>query len=167
LATLAAAGAAFAQQPTAERRAAVLEEVSACRTLTDSAERLACYDRAVVALDQAEQSGQLVVMDRAQVQEVKREAFGFNLGSLRFLERGDPDATELREVVFTVERASKAYDGKWTIYMENGQVWRQTDTNTLSRPPKQGSQAAIRSAALGSFFINVDGQKAIRAARVQ
>ena len=67
-------------------------------------------------------------------------------------------------------RAWRAYqqgDGKWSLELEDGAVWVQTESATLGRRPKDGSTVEIRKAAMGSYFINIDGQRAIRAKRVK
>ena len=59
-----------------------LNGVFACAGIADSVERLACYDSAVSSLQQAEATGELVTVTRADIAEVERDAFGFNLPSL-------------------------------------------------------------------------------------
>ena len=62
-------------------------------------------------------------------------------------------------------RAWKDSDGKWMVELDSGAVWRQADTKDLFKPPHKGSTVEIRSASLGSYFMNIDGQTAIRAKR--
>ena len=51
-------------------------------------DRLACFDAAAARLDEAEKKGDIVVVDRRQAQEVRRQAFGFTLPSLTLFDRG-------------------------------------------------------------------------------
>ena len=44
-------------------------------------------------------------------------------------------------------------------------VWAQTDDESINIEPHKGSTVAIRKAALGSFFCNVEGQRAVRCER--
>jgi hypothetical protein len=159
---LAAAGGAQAASTDAGR-AAVLQAVVNCRAVSDTAARLACYDAAAARLDEAEAKGEVVVMDREQTRQARREAFGFTLPSLAIFERGDSE--KMDRVTFKVARATEANDGTWTIELDAGAVWRQTDTERLSRRPKPGSTVEVRSASMGSYFMNVDGQRAIRVRR--
>ena len=147
-------------------RAPVLKAVVDCRAITDGAARLACYDAAAATLDEAESKGDVVVLDREQRQQARREAFGFTLPSFDIFSRGEP-AEQLDRVSYKVARAWQANDGTWTMELDSGAVWRQTDQEQLSRRPKQGATVEIRNAALGSYFMNVDGQRAIRVKRVQ
>lgn len=163
LAALAAGGNAAAQAKDA-RRADVLQAVVDCRAVPDTAARLACYDAAAARLDEAEAKGEVVVMDREQTRQARREAFGFSLPSFSMFSRGEPEAKMDRES-FKVAQAWEANDGTWTIELDTGAIWRQTDGERLSRRPKPGGTVEIRSAAMGGFFMNVDGQRAIRVKR--
>lgn len=163
---LSAAGAAYAQTraPAATDRAEALKQLSACRAIADDAQRLACFDQAAAGIESAERSGELVVMDRGQVREAKRSLFGFDVSGLNFFDRGD-QPVQVDNVSLTVERAYRADGGKWVMVMTDGQVWRQIDNEQVAAPPKKGSRAEIRRAALGSYFLNIDGQRAVRARR--
>src|SRR5215469_3281282 len=68
---------------------AILEALIKCRTVPDNAERLACFDKAAAAVERATSNGDLVALDREQRRQARRQAFGFLLPSLSFLERGE------------------------------------------------------------------------------
>lgn len=168
LAGLALSAPAFARAPAADTagRAAALKTLSDCRAITDDTARLACYDAASAAIEHAETSGELVVVDRGQVRDAKRSLFGFDTSAMNFFDRGPSETrVEVENVTLTIDRAYRADGGKWVMVMTDGQIWRQIDTNGPYDPPKHGSKAEIRKAALGSYFVNVDGQTAIRARR--
>ena len=146
-------------------RPATLQAVIDCRAVSEAAARLACYDAAAARLDEAEAKGDIVVMDREQTRQARREAFGFTLPSFDLFSRGE-SAEKLDRASFKVVRAwESGANGQWSMELDSGAVWRQTDSETLSRRPKPGSTVEIRSAALGSYFMNVDGQRAIRVKR--
>ena len=75
-------------------RTAVSQAISDCRKLADRDARLDCYDKAANAFDEAQAQGQVVVVDRAQVREVKRQAFGFNMPSLNLFARGPKEGAD-------------------------------------------------------------------------
>ena len=50
----------------------------ACRALTDSAARLACYDKAAATISDAINAKELVMIDKAKAAEVKRSLFGYS-----------------------------------------------------------------------------------------
>lgn len=152
-----------------------LEALLDCRALKGDAERLACFDRASAALAQAEAGGAVVVMDRAKVEAVRRQAFGFSIPSIADLMprvrtgAGSAAAAEpepsLRQIEASVASARLGRDGKWVLTLDNGAVWRQTDTESLLREPRPGSRVVIKAAALGSYLMSVDGQRSFRARR--
>ena len=148
-----------------KKRAAVLQQVLDCRTLTDQAERLACYDAAVGKMDQAEKSGDIVVVDRDQVREAKKAAFGFEMPHFTIFDRGEKPE-KIDHVTGVVSEAYVNKDGKWVVVLEDGAKWVQVDSEAVYNAPHKGSTADIRTAAMGSFFLKLDGQRAIRAHRV-
>jgi hypothetical protein len=145
-------------------RAPALQAVIDCRPLTDAAQRLACYDKAAAGLDQAEAKGEVVVVDREQVREAGRQAFGFSFRMPEVFTRGEKPET-LDQLTATAARAYQGADGKWTVELEDGAVWRQVDSEPVKRAPKKGSKVELRKAAMGSYFMNIDGQRAVRAQR--
>lgn len=165
LALLAGADPASAQGP-GDARSQVFQGLMDCKAKSDPTERLACYDAAVGAMDAAEKKGDIVVVDREQAKAVRRQAFGFSLPSLAMFEKGETPE-ELDRVALKVERAYRGGDGKWVFELEGGAVWAQNDSEALFREPKGGSKVEIRKASMGSYFMNVDGQRAIRARRVK
>jgi hypothetical protein len=148
----------------APARAAVLKDLTACRAIGDPTLRLDCYDKAVATLDQAEASGDVVVVDRAQAQAARRQAFGFNLSALSILNR-NATKEEVDNLSATATEAYRNGDGKWIIVLDSGAHWRQIDDADLNNPPHQGSKIRIRRASLGSFVMNIDGQPYIRVHR--
>ena len=161
------AAAAAAQTPPLQR-AGALDQVFACAAVTGETERLACYDQAVGRLRQAETSGEVVTVDRAQAEEIERDAFGFSLPSLPRLfgrERGaEPAFTELRLEIARVESRPNL-PARFT--MSNGQVWTQIGTEAV-RNVRPGGAVTVRRAALGSFLMSVEaGGAAIRVRRTQ
>jgi hypothetical protein len=156
-----AQGAAAAPPPSAPAVQAVID----CAKVVQNDQRLACYDAAVAAMAKAQTTGDLVAIDRAQRRAARRQAFGFTLPSLAFLDRGEK-AEEVNNLDTTITAVSRSADGKWVITVEGGAVWRQTDSNDLSKDPRVGSAAKISKGVLGAFFMNVDRQQAIRVHRV-
>lgn len=160
-----AAGTAQAQEA---RRADALERLAGCRAVADAGQRLACYDAAAAALDAAERAGEVVVLDRAQVEETRRGLFGFAVPSLDVFNRGGSpvQAPEIDNVAYVVAQARQADRNVWVFTMEDGSVWRQIDGRMWGRP-RAGETAVVRRAALGSYMMNVGDAPAIRVRREQ
>ncbi|MDB5431434.1 MAG: hypothetical protein JWP35_2550 [Caulobacter sp.] len=146
-------------------RAVILQSVLDCRAITDPTQRLACFDGAVGQMDQAEKSGDIVVIDRAQVREAKKAAFGFEMPHFTFFDKGDkPEVVD--KVSGVAESAYVNKDGKWVVVLEDGGKWVQVDNEPISVSPRKGSKVEIRTAVFGSYFMTVDGQRSVRAHRV-
>jgi hypothetical protein len=164
-AALAAAPLAAAPAPPkGEGRAQALQRLIDCRKLTDNTARLACFDEAAAAMDQAESKGDIVVVDREQARKVRRQAFGFTLPSLSLFERGEkPEEINNMEGKIAAARQNNA--GKWVIRLEDGATWAQVDTNELPNAPKAGDTVTIRKASLGSYMLSLGHHIAFRARR--
>lgn len=157
---------AVSAQPKVEGRAQILQRLLDCRSVADDAARLACYDAQVAAVDQAEAKGDIVVVDREQARTVRRQAFGFSLPSITMFERGEAPE-EVENVTGVVKRAYRNAAGKWVVVLEDDAVWAQIDTERVPREPRAGMEVKIRRAAIGSYFMNLGGQRAVRARREQ
>jgi hypothetical protein len=157
-----ASGAAAQDRP--PERAGALKAVVDCRAIQEPTARLACYDAATAALDAAEAKGDVVVVDRAQVREARRAAFGFNFQMPSFMTRGE-QVEELDRIEGTIGSARQDPYGKWTIKLADGAVWKQIDTEKLRKKPEPGTKVEIRTASLGSYFLKVEGLGSIRAKR--
>ncbi|MEP3891148.1 MAG: hypothetical protein ABJN69_11865 [Hellea sp.] len=64
-----------------------LQAIYACKTIADPQERLACYDNSVGLFQAAEKSGEVVAVSKTAIENVERDAFGFNIPSLPSLGR--------------------------------------------------------------------------------
>ncbi|KQY83622.1 hypothetical protein ASD25_24525 [Brevundimonas sp. Root1423] len=147
-----------------QERAETLSRLTACRAIADSAARLSCYDTAVSALDSAERQGEVVVMDRAQLGEARRQLFGFEMPTLPRLFGAD-GAAQIDSIETTLQSATQNADNRWVFRLADGGVWRQIDSDPLRIRPRQGDAVRVRKASLGSFLMTVGGSRAVRVRR--
>jgi hypothetical protein len=166
VAGLATAATAQQRQRPGEERPAVLSRVVQCRTIAIEAERLACYDREVATLDQAQASGELLAMDRAQVRSTRRSLFGMTVPNLGIFGDDNEDDEAASRIETTIRSATTDPFGKWIITLEDGARWIQIDTMNLGARPRPGQPIRIRRAAMGSYLANVNNQTAIRMRRI-
>ena len=160
-----------------------LSPLYACAEKTDPTQRLACFDAAVAAVKAAEARSELVTMDQPRVAAVRREAFGFRIPSLpRFgfggpaagVAAGGAPASAARErdmqeddQVFAVARVGRA-GNRVAIYLDNGNVWHLTEAGELNAPRQTPFNVRIRTAAMGSYMLSVEGRnKGYRVRRVE
>ena len=166
LAAAALCGSPASAQPKPEARSGMLQKLVDCRKVTEETARLACYDAATAALDQAEQKGDIVVVDREQARKVRRQAFGFSLPAMSLFERG-ASQEDIDNLTGVVADARLNGAGRWVIRLEDGAVWTQVDVKELSRDPRPGAAVNIRRASLGSFMMTVAKAGAFRARRME
>jgi hypothetical protein len=162
---IAASGAAAAQGTT-------LDRVYACTSITKTDDRLACFDAAVADFKQAQTTGDVQVVTREQAVQAEKQAFGLRAPEAVVAAKTTagvaPPAPEVIETVkVQLTAAVKRGDGKYRFTMSDGQVWEQIDTDTVSGVRKLPLPAEIKTAALGSFMMKIDGGRAIRVRRVK
>ena len=167
LSVLATAAAGHAAEPegTGER---VLQRFAQCRSITDPAARLDCFDKAAGALEQAVKAKEVRIVDRGDVRKARRSLFGFTLPSLKLFggDDADKDEPEFTEINATVASARAVENGRAEIVLadDTKAVWRTTDP--LAFPPRAGAKIRIRKGALGNYFMNIDG-KSVRGMRLR
>ena len=159
---LVAAAPASAQDMPKTATPKIFENVVQCRAIQDSAERLACYDRGVAALDTAQKSNELYVADKAAMKEARRGLFGFSLPRMKIF--GDEDLGDLDELETTVAGVSSGQRG-YVITLPDGARWAQTDKRYMDKP-KVGAKIKIGKAALGSYMASINGKPGFRVERI-
>ena len=166
LAAIAAVTALSGQAAPPQERAETLSRVTACRAIAESAARLNCYDTAVGALDAAERQGEVVVMDRAQVGEARRQLFGFEMPALpRRFGAAAAGVPEIDSIETTLQSATQVAENRWVFRLADGGVWRQMDSDPIRARPRPGEAVRVRKASLGSFLLTVGDSRAVRVRR--
>lgn len=161
------AGAAVAKDKTPPPQPQAYKDLVQCKGIADPAARLACYDTQVGKLEQAAASGDVVLADRASMRETKKGLFGFKLPTLGIFGGGSDDKDEVNTLEGAVAQAKKFGYGSWRITLADGSVWEQTDDEKLIFDPVKGNKVKVYKGALGTYRMNVDGQRAIKVRRVE
>lgn len=168
---LALAGvAALAMEPSAAGaqattdRAPLLQRLMACREITSTEARLACFDQAAGAFDAAERQGEVTVVDRAQANETRNRLFGLSLGTANLFGslRLDPPVEAIES---TLTSARRDQNGKWVFVLADGSTWHQIDTERMSPQPRPGQSVRVRQGAINSYLLSVGGARSVRARR--
>ena len=156
---------AVAKPAKVQSRPQAFETLVRCRAIADAAQRLQCFDNAAAALEQAADSRELVVVDRKQVREAKRNLFGLDIPNLNPFSGGDDgEADEVKSVEGVVASSYRDGDNKWVVKLEDGATWGQTDDKPLLRP-RAGDKVKIVRAAMGSYMMRVASQPGVRVKR--
>jgi len=127
-------------------------------------------------LREAQNSGNVVAIDRGQAQEMDREAFGFSLPSLSRIFGGGsgrqsaastPRFEAVDEIAMEIASVTHQRNAPSTFRMTNGQVWVQID-DEVARNVRQGGSVTVRRASFSSYLMSVEaGGPAIRVRRIQ
>jgi len=145
-------------------RPALLEALLACRSVTATDARLACFDAAAAAFDTAEQQGEVTVIDRVQARETRTRLFGLDLDTANLfgrLRQDDPvDAIET-----TLSSGRQDGRGQWTFVLADGSTWLQIDSERVTSRVAPGVPVRIRQGAMGSYLLSVGGARSVRARR--
>jgi hypothetical protein len=140
-------------------------KLTGCKAIADSVARLACYDKAVVELEQAVASKQVYLADKEEIKRTRKGLFGFSLPKLGLF-GGDDSSDESNQIEAVIAKSYQASgrNGPWTMILEDGAKWVQTDGD-LFPYPKAGQPIKIRKATMGAFVANVNGQRGVHVER--
>jgi hypothetical protein len=141
-----------------------VQQLIACRSITDSSQRLACYDREAAAFDKAIAAKDVVVIDKARATATKRSLFGFSIPDFGGLFGGAGD--DVKQIETTVTTAGSNGEGGWTVKLADGSMWTQSDDTPIALPPQHGDKVVIKRGALGAFFMELGKQPGVKVRRI-
>ena len=146
-------------------RSDMLAELQSCRSILVPMERLACFDRASATLVAARDSGDVRLVDRAEIQQTRRGLFGFTLPKLEIFGSGTGEEMDMLES--TITGVGRYGRNGYRIQIEEGSVWQIDSAPSRLRTPRPGDQIVLKRASLGSFFIRIAGQIGVKGKRVE
>jgi hypothetical protein len=141
-----------------------MQRLLACRSITDAAQRLACFDRETASVDQAISKKDLVLIDKARATQAKRSLFGFSIPDFGGLFGGGDD--DVKEIASTVSAFTHNDYVGWTIKLADGSTWAQTDDAQLGLPPAKGQKVVVHRGSFGAFFLRLNGQPGFKVKRI-
>lgn len=160
VAGIAASAPAAAQDNAAPDHLAALKN---CQSVAENSARLACYDAAVGTMVAASDQGNLRIVDQEEVTQTRRRLFGLNLPKLKIL---GGDQGELETLVTTVTSAHQINGKTWAFVTEEGSAWRINNAPMRFTGPKPGQSVEFKRAAMGTFFVRINGQMGVKGVRV-
>jgi hypothetical protein len=141
-----------------------LAEVAKCADIVDAAERLGCFDaamarvRSALAAPAPEAPSKSLLewfgFSRPPQPVTKPEEFGKTAPEA-------PAAEEINEISSPVLEFARTLHGKAVFILENGQVWRQIDSDTTAVPdPERGTRMTVKieRGFLGSYNLTIGGR---------
>lgn len=128
------------------------EALIECRQIEDVEERVACYDRIV---DSLYESGAI---------PAAQSLFGRDNAEAKRIVETTLAIEQIDHVEAVVTEVRKSATRKLLVTLDNGQIWRQLDSQTLHL--KSGESVTIRKASLNSFLMRKkSGSRSIRVKR--
>lgn len=143
----------------------LFEALDACRAVTESAQRLACFDATSAKLSEAVDAKQIVVIEEKEVKKTKRSLFGFRLPDLSIFGGNENDSEEDKTLVTTIKAVGQVAGGRWNIAIPEGAVWQTTEAMSIN--PAVGDAIEIKSGMMGGYFVKVRNKRAVRAKRIE
>ena len=162
IAAVLATSAGSRREPDAHRHAGRVQSLLACRAIADSAQRLACYDRAGGDLADAMTRKELVICRQGRANEAKRSLFGFSMPNFSRLlgaaTSSQPDRGHLTALHTTPMAAGD-------------QARRRFDLDADRRAARRNSAAAgrqgvVKRGTLGSYFFRWMRSRDLRSKRI-
>lgn len=173
LSLVAAAAAAAAPPQVAARQnlgtSQLITSVQRCQQIRDNAARLACYDQAASALVSATARGDVTIVDRSQMRQVRRSLFGFSIPRLPFFSNSkDRDVQEEpKELNSTLASFRPTGNGFFRFGLTEPQsTWESTEPSDVFEP-RVGAKVKILKGALGSYWAEIANQPAVHVRRVR
>jgi len=140
-----------------------------CRQMSDSGERLACYDKIVDSLLPANRKQTVAQAPRKENEYVPAQEaealFGKSQAESKRIIEETMEVKIPDRIIARITGIKKSSTKKMTITLNNGQVWRQIDYSPI--PLRNGDDIVIRSARLGSYLLQKhSGSGSIRVKRI-
>lgn len=139
-----------------------------CTTITDDAERLACFDREVAALVGASSKGSVRIVEQAEITEARKKLYGYQVPDAGiFAAQNDEEREAAKTLVSTITRVRKVGAKEYHIWIAEGDaIWRMKSTSIRFRPPEIGDDVEFKPATMGTYWIRVNGRKGVRGNRI-
>lgn len=153
---------------TQSNSAEYVDALKKCQSIETDTDRLACYDTAVGRVVTATDDGDLKIIDREDIQSTRRRLFGFSLPDLGIF--GGSDDSDDEEELFSSTVTSVSYRERKAITLviaDGDAVWRVANPPARLRRIKAGDTIEFKPAALGTYWLRINGQMGVKGRRVQ
>lgn len=165
---------------------AALGRALECRSLSEDGARLACFDAAFSGIEQTDRKAGkdetpelfgLAPEDETSKRKRKGDDLGFvaqtpeEFGAENVPElRAKAEEKRLKSIVYKATKITTNSRNVVTIYLENGQVWRQLTSDSAIFYPKQNKeyQVEIKRGALANYMASIQGMtRPLRVERIK
>lgn len=159
-------GGATCVQAQDEHSMSIERQLLVCDAVADLSQRLVCFDSVVdnLELDQTATETTKLTESPVVVKEglatagvaVTPEIATVTVSEAPVVAADEDPGEEDLSGTATIVRVWQNLDGRFSVELDNGQVWRETEGSRVGMP-KAGSAVEISTAALGSYQMKIDG----------
>lgn len=144
-----------------------LRALDGCRAIAAPAQRLACFDQTTAQLMTATASGEISVVDRAEMRQARRSLFGFAMPKLPFF-AGDRSAEDDKGTLdSTITWVRRIDDERFQLRVADGNaLWETVESYMTFDEPRKGQKISIKRGPLGSYVLRINGQRGLKGKRV-
>ncbi|SEJ99417.1 hypothetical protein SAMN05518849_12411 [Sphingobium sp. AP50] len=148
--------------------AKLFDDMLQCRSLADANMRLACYDKQVAAISDAQAKNEVAVIDKESVRQTVRQNFGLATPAVPLAESSGGNGREeaLDEIQTKVVSFQPTVRDRWRLQLADGSEWQTLETIAF-RVPEVNMAVTVKKAALGSYLLRPAGWPAVRARRIK
>jgi len=143
----------------------LLSDVQKCRQIGEDAARLACYDRTVNVLATASARGDINVIDRQSMREVRRSLFGFSVPKLPFFSNSKEQ--EPKETVTTLTGFRELGNDFYRFSLKDPESTWETLDAAFIMTPKIGEKVTVKRGSLGNYFVQFGRDREVSAHRIR
>lgn len=131
------------------------DAVEACRSITETDRRLACFDRTVAILSGARIRREIVLVDKTQIRDTRKRLFGFTLPNFQIFGGSDKDdaAEAVKQIEGTVATSTALPYGEYSLALQDGSIWRTTES-VSGFAVHRGDTVVIKRAMFGYIIRN-------------
>ena len=136
-----------------------------CRQIDDIKERVLCYDKIVDALSSPPLSTTAIDNPEQAPKPDAHALFGKDAAETSRIVEKTLAIEKLEQIQARITGLKRSVDKKFTITLDNGQIWRQIDNQRI--PLRNEDKIIIREATLGSYLMEKQsGSGSIRVKRL-
>lgn len=136
---------------TATQAQNLVGDIKACRLLTDTARRLACYDGVQLPVEPSAATTPAVIAAPAAPPVAADPVAKFGQETVK-----QPAATELKQIESRIPGMFHGWRAGSQLQLENGQVWRIADGSEAIYE-LQNPKVTVHRGMLGAFYLEIEG----------
>lgn len=136
-----------------------------CQKIQKDKQRLACFD--MIARSLRTDNGTTSDSDKTSPEFDKKHITDFGLSDLK-KQKYQNSPVKPKDLTFKLINTKRRHNQKYRFYLENGQIWEQTDDARIFVPKNGENTVTIKKKSLGSFMLRVNNKgRSVRVKRLK